>query len=141
MHYCYRLRQVGFVWQRIERNLLLAAMGISGLIAVLLLVVLQQSLRIERRREEGVERLRDSHARYHALVEATSEGTLLVVDGQHLPLVGGVEGWDAIFGVVVGPEEFGALEAVHVFGFGDEAVVQLWSLLFESALRRRPCSV
>ncbi|MGD8684622.1 MAG: DUF294 nucleotidyltransferase-like domain-containing protein, partial [Chloroflexota bacterium] len=65
---------------RIERNLLLAAMGISGLIALLLLVVLQQSLRIERRREEGVERLRDSTARYHALVEATSEGTLLIVD-------------------------------------------------------------
>ena len=67
---------------RIERDLLLAALGISGLIAVLLLVVLQQSLQIERRREEGVERLRDSTARYHALVEATSEGTLLIVDGR-----------------------------------------------------------
>jgi PAS domain S-box-containing protein len=68
--------------ERIERDLLLAALGISGLIALLLLVVLQQSLRIERRREEGVERLRDSNARYHALVEATSEGTLLIVDGR-----------------------------------------------------------
>ncbi len=67
---------------RIERDLLLAALGISGLIGLLLLVVLQQSLRIERRREEGHERLRDSNARYHALVEATSEGTLLVVDGR-----------------------------------------------------------
>ncbi len=67
---------------RIERNLLVAALGIFGLIALLLLFVLQQSLRIERRREEGVERLRDSNARYHALVEATSEGTLLIVDGR-----------------------------------------------------------
>ncbi|MEX1296185.1 MAG: DUF294 nucleotidyltransferase-like domain-containing protein [Candidatus Limnocylindrales bacterium] len=67
---------------RIERNLLVAAVGISGVIALLLLFVLQQSLRIERRREEGVERLRDSNARYHALVEATSEGTLLIVDGR-----------------------------------------------------------
>ena len=67
---------------RIERDLLLAALGISGLIALLLLVVLQQSLRIEHRREEGVARLRDSNARYHALVEATSEGTLLIVDGR-----------------------------------------------------------
>jgi PAS domain S-box-containing protein len=68
--------------EHIERNLLLAALGISGVIALLLLVVLQQSLRIERRREEGVSRLRDSNARYHALVEATSEGTLLMVDGR-----------------------------------------------------------
>ena len=49
---------------------------------LLLLLVLQQSLRIERRREEGMERLRDSYARYHALVEATTEGTLLVIDGR-----------------------------------------------------------
>ena len=68
--------------ERIERDLILAALGISGVIALLLLFVLQQSLRIERRREEGVERLRDSNARYHALVEATTEGTLLVVDGR-----------------------------------------------------------
>ena len=67
---------------RIERDLILAGLGISGLIGLLLLVVLQQSLRIERRREESVDRLRDSNARYHALVEATSEGTLLVIDGR-----------------------------------------------------------
>ena len=67
---------------RIERDLLLAALGISGAIALLLLFVLQQSFRIERRREEGLDRLRDSNARYQALVEATSEGTLLVVDGR-----------------------------------------------------------
>lgn len=68
--------------ERMEGNLLFAALGISGAIALLLLVVLQQSLRIERRREESVARLRDSNARYHALVEATSEGTLLIVDGR-----------------------------------------------------------
>lgn len=68
--------------ERVERDLVLAALGISGVIGLLLLFVLQQSLRIERLREEGVERLRDSHARYHALVEATTEGTLLVIDGR-----------------------------------------------------------
>ncbi len=67
---------------RIERDVIFAALGISGLIALLLLFVLQQSLRIERRREEGVERLRASNARYQALAEATSEGTLLVIDGR-----------------------------------------------------------
>ncbi len=66
----------------IERDLILAGLGISGLVAVLLLFVLQQSLRIERRREVSVDRLRDSNARYHALVEATTEGTLLIIDGR-----------------------------------------------------------
>ncbi len=67
---------------RIARDLILAALGISGLFALLLFFVLQQSLRIERRREESVDRLRDSNARYHALIEATTEGTLLVIDGR-----------------------------------------------------------
>lgn len=68
--------------EHIKRNLIFAALGISGLIALLLLFVLQQSLRIERRREESVERLRDSNARHHALVEAMTEGTLLLIDGR-----------------------------------------------------------
>ena len=82
---------------RIGRNLIFAGLGISGIIALLLLFVLQQSLRIEQRREEGVERLRDSNARYRALVEATNEGTLLVIDGRtalcqsHVPGAAGLQ--------------------------------------------------
>jgi signal-transduction protein with cAMP-binding, CBS, and nucleotidyltransferase domain/predicted metal-dependent phosphoesterase TrpH len=67
---------------RIEQNLIAAALAISVVIALLLLFVLQESFRIERRRQEVVEGLRQSTARYHALVEATTEGTLLVVDGR-----------------------------------------------------------
>ena len=67
---------------RIEQNLIVAALAISGAIALLLLFVLQQSLRIERRRQEVVDNLHDSTARYHTLVEATTEGTLLVLDGR-----------------------------------------------------------
>ena len=67
---------------RIEQDLMVAALAISAAIAVLLLFVLQQSLRIERRRQEVVEGLRDSTSRYHSLVEATTEGTLLVIDGR-----------------------------------------------------------
>ena len=67
---------------RIEQGLIGAALAISSAIAVLLLFVLQQGLRIERRRQEVVEGLRDSTERYHALVEATTEGTLLVLDGR-----------------------------------------------------------
>jgi PAS domain S-box-containing protein len=67
---------------RIEQNLIGAALAISGAIALLLLFVLQQSLRIERRRQEVVDNLRESTARYHALVEATTEGTALILDGR-----------------------------------------------------------
>jgi PAS domain S-box-containing protein len=67
---------------RIEQGLIATALGISGAIGLLLLFVLQQSLGIERRRQEVVEGLRESTARYHALVEAATEGTLLVLDGR-----------------------------------------------------------
>ena len=67
---------------RIEQSLILTALLISAAIAGLLLYVLQQSLRIERGRQQVVDDLRRSTARYHALVEATTEGTLLVLDGR-----------------------------------------------------------
>ena len=47
---------------------------------MLLLFVLQQSLRIERERQEVVDSLGESTERYHTLIEATTEGTLLVLD-------------------------------------------------------------
>ena len=67
---------------RLEQSLIAVALLISAATVLLLLFVLQQSLRIERRRQEVVDDLRDSTARYHALVEATTEGTLLVLDGR-----------------------------------------------------------
>ncbi len=67
---------------RIERSLIQAALVISSAVVLLLLFVLQQSLRIERERQEVVDILRESTERYHSLVEATTEGTLLIVDGR-----------------------------------------------------------
>ncbi|KAF0111958.1 MAG: cyclic nucleotide-regulated nucleotidyltransferase [Chloroflexi bacterium] len=64
----------------IERSLTNTSLAISGAIVVLLLFVLQQSLRIEKERQEVVDDLRESTERYHSLVEATTEGTLLVLD-------------------------------------------------------------
>jgi signal-transduction protein with cAMP-binding, CBS, and nucleotidyltransferase domain/predicted metal-dependent phosphoesterase TrpH len=66
---------------RLEQSLILAALLISATIAGLLLYVLQQSLRIERDRQQVVDDLHQSTVRYHALVEAATEGTLLVLDG------------------------------------------------------------
>ena len=65
---------------RLERSLIHASLAISGAVIVLLLFVLQQSLRIERERQEVVDNLHESTERYHTLVEATTEGTLLILD-------------------------------------------------------------
>ena len=65
---------------RIEQSLINTSLVISGAVVLLLLFVLQQSLRIERERQEVVDSLHESTERYHSLVEATTEGTLLIVD-------------------------------------------------------------
>lgn len=67
---------------RVERSLLLTSLGISAMVAFLLLYVLRQSLRIERERRDAEESLRESTRRYQSLVEATTEGTLLVLSGR-----------------------------------------------------------
>ena len=65
---------------RLEQSLINTALVISGAIVALLLFVVQQSYRIEKERQEVVDDLRESTERYHTLVEATNEGTLLVLD-------------------------------------------------------------
>ncbi len=65
---------------RLETNLVLVALVISGAVVLLLIFVLQQSLRLERQRQEVLEGLRESTERYHSLVEATTEGTLLILE-------------------------------------------------------------
>ncbi|MBI4928682.1 MAG: cache domain-containing protein, partial [Anaerolineae bacterium] len=65
---------------RIEQSLINTSLAISGAVVLLLIFVLQQSLRIERERQEVLDNLRDSTERYHSLVEATTEGTLLILD-------------------------------------------------------------
>ncbi len=65
---------------RIEQSLINTSLAISGAVVLLLVFVLQQSLRIERERQEILDSLRESTERYHSLVEATTEGTLLILD-------------------------------------------------------------
>ncbi len=64
----------------IEKSLVNTSLAISGAIILLLVFVLQQSLRIEKARQEVVDNLHESTERYHTLVEATTEGTLLILD-------------------------------------------------------------
>ena len=65
---------------RIEQSLINTSLAISGTVVLLLLFVLQQSLRIERERKEVLDNLHELTERYHSLVEATTEGTLLIMD-------------------------------------------------------------
>jgi len=66
----------------IERSLVRTALGISIIVVLLLLYVMRQSLGLERERADAEESLYESTERYRSLVEATTEGTLLVMDGR-----------------------------------------------------------
>jgi PAS domain S-box-containing protein len=66
----------------IEKNLINTSLAISGAVVLLLMFVLQQSLRVEKERQEVLDNLHASTERYHTLVEATTEGTLLVLDNR-----------------------------------------------------------
>ncbi|MHB9134130.1 MAG: DUF294 nucleotidyltransferase-like domain-containing protein [Armatimonadota bacterium] len=68
--------------KRIERNLVHTSLAISIIVVVLLLYVMLESLRLERERADVEESLHESTERYRSLVEATTEGTLLVMEGR-----------------------------------------------------------
>lgn len=62
---------------------LLQTLGtIAVIVAGLLLYVVRQGMELEHRRQDAEQSLRESTERYRSLVEATTEGTLLVVDGR-----------------------------------------------------------
>lgn len=67
---------------KIERNITTTSIVISALIILLLLFVLQQSLQIEKSRQETLENFKESTERYHAVIETMTEGTLLVLENR-----------------------------------------------------------
>jgi len=67
---------------RLERGLIHASLWITAFVALLLIHVVQHSRKIDRERIDAVEELHVTTERYRSLVEAATEGTLLVVDGR-----------------------------------------------------------
>ncbi len=66
----------------LTKKLLWISVGISFLIAFLLLFISQQSLKIERQRIKANNELHDSKEKYKTLVEATTEGLIMLIDGK-----------------------------------------------------------
>ncbi len=66
----------------IESRLRKTALGITLLVVLLLVYVVRQSLGLERERADAEQLLYESNQRYRSLVEATTEGALLVLDGR-----------------------------------------------------------
>jgi PAS domain S-box-containing protein len=68
--------------QGMTRRLAHLCLGITAVIILLLAYITRESLGIEKRRSKSEAELKDSHEKYAALVEATTEGTLMVLDGR-----------------------------------------------------------
>ncbi len=67
---------------RIEKEITTTSVIVSVVIILLLLYVLQQSLQIEKDRQEVLDDLKESTDRYHSVIESMTEGTLLVIDNR-----------------------------------------------------------
>lgn len=67
---------------RLLQRLIWLFVGIIVVLAMLLLYAVRQSMKIEQERGLGEAALRESHEKYRALVEVSTEGTMMVVDGR-----------------------------------------------------------
>lgn len=63
-------------------TLIKTLLGITGIMGLLLFITAQQSLRIERQRASAEGALRDWNDRYRSLVEASTEGTAMILGGK-----------------------------------------------------------
>lgn len=66
----------------LTRRMLWISVGISILLAFLLFYILKQSLNIERKRIEAENDLHESKEKYRTLVEAATEGLIMLIDGK-----------------------------------------------------------
>jgi PAS domain S-box-containing protein len=67
---------------RLQWRLGLLSAGIFAIVVFLLMYIMRSSLRIERKRTEAEEQLRETSNRYRTLVNAATEGMLFINDGR-----------------------------------------------------------
>ena len=84
----------------LERDVVSISLWITVTISLLLLVIVLQNLRTERRRQRAEQELREAKEKYETLVEASTEGLLMLMDGAEpymnatLLAMGGYDGDD-----------------------------------------------
>ncbi|MGC9343087.1 MAG: DUF294 nucleotidyltransferase-like domain-containing protein [Bacteroidales bacterium] len=66
----------------LKNRLLRVALGITLIISIILLFIIRQSLTIENKRKNAEIKLRLSRQKYKSLVEASTEGTLMIQEGE-----------------------------------------------------------
>ena len=67
---------------KVQRNLIFVSLAIAIAVALLLLYSGRSSLKIEKRREVAEKGLQESNEKYRALVEAATEGLLMILGGK-----------------------------------------------------------
>ena len=68
----------------LTRNLISVSFIILVVLAIILFYVGRQSLNIERERHKAISSLRQSEAKYRELVEASTEGLVMLLDGEYV---------------------------------------------------------
>jgi PAS domain S-box-containing protein len=66
----------------LTNKLIKISVGISIIVALLLIFITQQSLKSETRRKDAEMKLKESKEKYQTLVEATTEGLIMLIDGK-----------------------------------------------------------
>ena len=66
----------------LTKRLLLISLGILAILALILMYIMQQSLKIETKRLRAEGSLRESEEKYRALVEASTDGLVMILNGK-----------------------------------------------------------
>lgn len=76
------LEDVRLEIKSLTNRLLILSLGITAVITALLFFITRESMKIESRRQENERRLREAGEKYKSLVDASTEGVMMIIDRQ-----------------------------------------------------------